>query len=147
MIKDVFGRYAVQSGVFHRRFGRTDLILKKVVWRDLPVWGCVLQRDLVSWGSHSTAMNSYIFCDITPCTAVKVQWHFGGKYRLHRQCRSSSQARNQNKVMRKLPLLLCLAYSSVIKMRIVCKLQNGYTASHSKKKTVFIRAFLLKRFP
>jgi hypothetical protein len=30
-------------------------------------------------------MNSVVFCDITPCSPVKVIGRFGGKCRFHRQ--------------------------------------------------------------
>jgi hypothetical protein len=40
-------------------------------------------------------MKSSVFWDITPRSPLKVNWRFGGTYRLHFQGRRMSQARNQ----------------------------------------------------
>jgi hypothetical protein len=40
---------------------------------------------------------SYIFWDITPCSPLRVNRHYGGTCRLHLQDRRISQARNQRK--------------------------------------------------
>jgi hypothetical protein len=45
----------------------------------------------------AVVMNSTIFWDITPCSTLKVNRHFGGIYRLHLQSRKISRARYQRK--------------------------------------------------
>jgi hypothetical protein len=40
-----------------------------------------------------------------PCSTVKVNWRFGGIYRLHVQCQRVSQARNKHEADRELHLL------------------------------------------
>jgi hypothetical protein len=40
-------------------------------------------------------MNSTIFWDITPCSPLRVNRHFGGTYRLHLQGRKISRERHQ----------------------------------------------------
>jgi hypothetical protein len=41
-------------------------------------------------------MKSPIFWDVTPCSLLENNRHFGGAYRLHLQGRRISQARNQH---------------------------------------------------
>jgi hypothetical protein len=43
----------------------------------------------------AVVMKSTIFCDITPCSPLKVNRRFGGTYRLHLQGKRISRARNQ----------------------------------------------------
>jgi hypothetical protein len=43
----------------------------------------------------AVVMKSKIFWDITPCSPLKFNRHFGGTCRLHLQGRRISQARNQ----------------------------------------------------
>jgi hypothetical protein len=43
---------------------------------------------------HKTFLKSTIFWDITPCSPLKINRHFGGTYRLHLHGRSISRARN-----------------------------------------------------
>jgi hypothetical protein len=40
-------------------------------------------------------MKSIIFLDIMPCSPLRVNWRFGGTYRLHLQGRRISRARTQ----------------------------------------------------
>jgi hypothetical protein len=44
-------------------------------------------------------MKSSVFCDITPCSPLKVIGCLGGKYLLHLQAGRISQARNQRKAV------------------------------------------------
>jgi hypothetical protein len=46
----------------------------------------------------AVVMKSIIFCDITPCSPLKVNRRFGGTYRLHLQGRKISRARNQREI-------------------------------------------------
>jgi hypothetical protein len=55
---------------------------------------------------------SSIFCDIAPCSRLKVSHSFGGTCRFHLQIRRISQARNQ----REAGIKQSLAYSSILKM-------------------------------
>jgi hypothetical protein len=48
--------------------------------------------------SNNCSTKTSIFCDITPCSPLKVNLRFGGACRLHLQGRRISQARNQHKV-------------------------------------------------
>jgi hypothetical protein len=43
----------------------------------------------------AVVMKSTIFWDITPCSPLKIDWRFGGIYRLHLQGRRIIRARNQ----------------------------------------------------
>jgi hypothetical protein len=45
----------------------------------------------------AVVMKSTVFWDITPCSPLKVNRHFGGAYRLHLKGRTISQARYQRK--------------------------------------------------
>jgi hypothetical protein len=49
----------------------------------------------VNTGSNKWA-KSYIFWDVTTCSARKVNRRFGNKYRLHLQVRRLNQARDQH---------------------------------------------------
>jgi hypothetical protein len=44
----------------------------------------------------AVVMKSSVFCDITPCSPLKVNQSFGGTCRLHLQDRRISQAKNQH---------------------------------------------------
>jgi hypothetical protein len=61
-------------------------------------------------------MKSYIFWDITQCSPLKVNRHFGGICSFHLQGRRVYQARNQRKAGRK----QSLAYSSTLNMEATC---------------------------
>jgi hypothetical protein len=51
------------------------------------LWGFVRSEALTA-----VVMKSIIFWDITPCSPVRVNWRFGGTYRLHLQGRRISRA-------------------------------------------------------
>jgi hypothetical protein len=58
----------------------------------------------------------YIVWDITPCSPLKVNRHFGGIYHLQLQARRISRARNQREAGSK--------QSSTMKMEAACFLRN-----------------------
>jgi hypothetical protein len=47
----------------------------------------------------AVAMKSYVFCDIAPCSPLKVNRRFGGTFRFHLQGRRISWVRNQPESM------------------------------------------------
>jgi hypothetical protein len=55
----------------------------------------VFKNTLLGRASFPFA-RSYIFWDISPCSPLKVNRLFGGKCRLHLQCLTRIQARNQH---------------------------------------------------
>jgi hypothetical protein len=55
-------------------------------------------------------MKNYIFWDITPCSPLKVNRHFGGTCHIHRLGRRVNQVRNQYKAGGK-QILLSLLYN------------------------------------
>jgi hypothetical protein len=72
---------------------------------------------------RSVVMKISIFWDITPCSLVKVNRHFGGTYCLHLQGRRISQTKNQHQICFAFCLLqanFLLGYSSSLKMKAIC---------------------------
>jgi hypothetical protein len=69
-------------------------------------------------------MKNTIFWDITSCSPLKVNWNFGGIFRLNFQGREISLARNQRESRPCLPptltLVCCSAYSSTLKIEAKC---------------------------
>jgi hypothetical protein len=53
----------------------------------------------------AVVMKSSTFRDITPCSLLKVNGHFGGTFCLHRQGRRISQERNQHEAGSKQSLI------------------------------------------
>jgi hypothetical protein len=69
-------------------------------------------------------VESTIFCDITPCSPLRINQRFGGKYRLHLQGRKISQARNQHESRCQACHLLACWFaepiSSTLNMEAIC---------------------------
>jgi hypothetical protein len=57
-------------------------------------------------------MNISLFWEITPCSPLKVNRHFGGTCRLHLQGLKVSQAINYHEAASKQAGVLCLHFSS-----------------------------------
>jgi hypothetical protein len=74
-------------------------------------------------------MKCTIFWDITSCSPLKVNWRFGGTYRLHLQGGSKSRTRNRRKCPLCLPpaftLVSCWAYSANLKMEAICSSETS----------------------
>jgi hypothetical protein len=95
-----------------------------------------------------------IFCDITPCSPLKVNRSFGRNSRLHLQGRRINQARDQREEgskQRACYLLSWLAYSSTLKMEVTCssKLRltfNGLYGGISQKIELFIKLLIILTF-
>jgi hypothetical protein len=72
----------------------------------------------------AVVMKNTIFWDITPCSPLKVNQHFGGTYSLQLQGRRISLARNQRgsgwQAKPASTLVSCSAYSSTLKMEVIC---------------------------
>jgi hypothetical protein len=65
--------------------------------------------------------------DITPCSPLKFNRHFGRTCRLHLQSRKIGQARSQLEPDSKQSFMLvsCLAYSSTLKMKATCSSETS----------------------
>jgi hypothetical protein len=70
-------------------------------------------------------LKSTTFWDITPCSPLKVNRHFGGTCRLHHQGRRISQTRNQLCLPPAFTLVSCLAYTLTLKMEATCSLETS----------------------
>jgi hypothetical protein len=64
-------------------------------------------------------MKISIFVDITLCSPLKVNWRFGGPCRLH------SQLRSRALLATCFMLASCLAYSSILKMEVICSSETS----------------------
>jgi hypothetical protein len=84
----------------------------------------------------AVVMRSPVFWDVTSCSPVKVNRHYGGTCRLYLQCQRVSQAKDQHEAGRLclLPIgvLLRLLFDPVdggdVFLRNVCLLSPDYTA-------------------
>jgi hypothetical protein len=56
-----------------------------------------------------------IFCDVRPCSPVRIHRRFGGRYYLNLHCRKTSQSRNQQEGRSCLSLVFWLIYSRTLK--------------------------------
>jgi hypothetical protein len=62
------------------------------------------------WPRIKNERKSSVFCNITPCSPLEVNRHFGVTYHLHLESRGVSQSRNQHKASIK---TVCLPETSV----------------------------------
>jgi hypothetical protein len=73
------------------------------------------REDLVGFEVlTAVVMKSNIFWDITPCSPLQVNRHFGGTYRLHLFCLPSA-----------FTLVSCSAYSSTLKIEAICSSETS----------------------
>jgi hypothetical protein len=88
---------------------------------------------------------STLFWDITPCSPLKVNRHFGGIYCLHLQGRRKSRARNQHESRWgaesfSLPLafmlICCSSYSSTLKMEAICSSEMSVDFQWSTRRYI-----------
>jgi hypothetical protein len=74
---------------------RHTLILCRRVWCELNMYSNFQFHKQFIYHKLKWNLKSTIFCDITPCSLLKVNRRFGGIYRLHRQGRRITRARNK----------------------------------------------------
>jgi hypothetical protein len=92
------------------------VIIRKLLDSILNVLPVLIRRKI------SKMLKSTIFCDITPCSPLKVNRRFGGTYRLNLQGRRMSRARNQRESRYKagaFTLVSCSTYYSTLKMEAI----------------------------
>jgi hypothetical protein len=109
----------------------------------LYLWTVILlyrPQDLQSWHPLTS-----IFLDVTSCSLLKVNWHFGGTCHAHLQGQRISQARNQHEAGSKQSFMLvsCLAYSLTLEMGATCSSKTSVDFSRlhgiiSQKTELFI---------
>jgi hypothetical protein len=75
----------------------------------------------------AVVMKSSIFWHITSCSSLKVNRHFGGTYYLHLQGQRISQeiSTNETLFVTCFMLVSCLAYSSTLKMEVICSSETS----------------------
>jgi hypothetical protein len=71
-------------------------------------------------------MKTTVFWDTTPCSALKVNGSFGGKYRFHLQGRRISSARYQRESLSPdFTIVSCFAYPPNLKMKTTCSSETS----------------------
>jgi hypothetical protein len=83
---------------------RVSVLSTGDIYMSIPACCCVdrFSEDSCSLGSDPqflSLLKSYIFWDITPCSALKVNLCFGGTYRLHLQGQRISKTTNWREIM------------------------------------------------
>jgi hypothetical protein len=92
-------------------------------------------------------MKSTILWDITPCSPLKFNRRFGGKYRLYLRGRRISRARNQRERTR---LATCfhvgffLSLSSSLKMETICSSETSVVFQRTTRRYIPVDSILLK---
>jgi hypothetical protein len=88
-----------------------------------------------------TKIKNAMFWDITPCSPLKVNWRFGGTYRLHLQGRRISRARNQreSRCLSLPPALTpfsCSAYSSTLKTEAIYSSETSLDIQRTTRRYI-----------
>jgi hypothetical protein len=77
-------------------------------------------------------VKSTIFWDITSCSPLKVNWRFGGTYRLHFQSRKISQAKTRMKAGGNQSCFS--AYSLTLKMEAICYSETSVDSRQTARR-------------
>jgi hypothetical protein len=107
------GRFLVLTSVRGSVNPKTIVHLEDLV-------NCVLASRFTTIAFPKSCIS--IFWDVTPCSPLKVNWHFKRTCHVHLQGWRISQARNQHEEGSKHSFMLvsCLAYSLTLKMEVIC---------------------------
>jgi hypothetical protein len=81
-------------------------------------------------------MKNAIFWDITLCSPLKVNRHFGGTYCLCLQGPRIRRERNQLKGRRQAELVFCLDYSSTLKMEATCSPEKSVDFQRTTRRYI-----------